>query len=116
MNWLKQLPITINKIQLDEQTNQPEVIYAKFNKLFETNHTIKNIEVKIQIKPGCYPIQQKARPILYHLQKYVKNELDRLIKSGHLERLETVEDCFVSPVVITVKKDKTVKIASSIRW
>ena len=38
--------------------------------------------------------------------------MDRLIKSGHLERLRTIEeDCFVSPVVITVKKDKTVKIA-----
>ena len=62
------------------------------------------------------PIQQKARPIPYHLQKDVKNELDRLIKSGHLERLETIEeDCFVSPVVITVKKDKTVKIAPDAR-
>ena len=69
VNWLKRLPITINKIQLDEQTNQPEAIYTKFNKLFETNHTIKNIEVKIQKQPGCYPIQQKARPISYHLQK-----------------------------------------------
>ena len=36
----------------------------------------------------------------------------RSIKSGHLERLGTIEeDCFVSPVVITVKKDETVKIA-----
>ena len=116
VNGLKQLPITINKIQLDEPTNQSETIYAKFNKLFETNHTIKIIEVKIQIKPGCYPIQQKARPIPHHLQKYVKNELDRLIESEHLERLETIEeDCFVSPVVITVKKDKTVKIALDAR-
>ena len=116
VNWLKRLPITINKISLDEPTNQSENIYTKFNKLFESNHTIKNIEVKIQIKPGCYPIQQKARPVPYHLQKDVKNELDRLIKSGHLERLETIEeDCFVSPVVITVKKDKTVKIALDAR-
>ena len=39
-----------------------------------------------------------------------------MIKSGHLERLETIEeDCFVSPVVITVKKDKTVKIALDAR-
>ena len=53
VNWLKQLPITVTKIQLDESTNQSETIYAKFNKLFETNHTIKNTEVKIQIKPGC---------------------------------------------------------------
>ena len=116
VNWLKQLPIRINKISLDEPTNQSKNIYTKVNKLFETNHTIKNIEMKIQIKPGCYPIQQKARPIPYHLQKDVKNELDRLIKSRHLERLETIEeDFFVSPVVITVKKDKTGKITLDAR-
>ena len=40
-----------------------------------------------------------------------EDELDRLIKSGHLERLEIEEDGFVSPVVITCKKDKSVKIA-----
>ena len=116
VNWLKQLPITIIKILLDEKTSQSENIHTKFNKFFDTNHTIKNTEVKIQIKPGCYPIQQKARPIPYHLQQDVKNELDRLIKLGHLERLEIIqEDCFVSPVVITVKKDKTVKFALDAR-
>ena len=67
-------------------------------------------------KTGLLPKQQKARPIPYHLQDDVKNELDRLINSGHLQRLETIEeDCFVSPVVITVKKDKTVKIALDAR-
>ena len=46
----------------------------------------------------------------------MKNDLGRLIKSGHLERLETIEeDCFVSPVVLTVRKDKTVKIALDAR-
>ena len=63
VNWLKQLPITINKILLHEPTNQSNDIYTKFHKLFEANHAIKNAEVKIQIKPGCYPIQQKARLI-----------------------------------------------------
>ena len=107
VNWLKQLSNTINKFSLVDHTNQLNNIHTKFLKLFETNHTIKNAEVKIQIKSGCYPIQQKARPIPYHLQKDVKNELDRLIKSGHLKRLETIEEhCFVSPVVITVKKIK----------
>ena len=67
--------------------------------------------MKIPIKPGCYLIQQKARPIPYHLQDDVKNDMDRLIKSGCLERLKTIEeDCFVSPVVI-IEKDKSVKIA-----
>ena len=95
---------------MDESANQSNAIQRKFHKLFETNQTIKNSEVKIQLNPGCYPIQQKARPIPYHLQQDVKNELDRLIKSGHLERLETIqEDCFLPPVVLTVKKNKTVK-------
>ena len=116
VNWLKQLPITINKISLDNETSQSESIYKKYHKLFNTNLTIKDAEVQRQIKPGCYPIQQKARPIPYHLQEDVKNELNRLIESGHLERLETIgEDCFVSPVVITVKKDESVKIALDAR-
>ena len=39
-------------------------------------------------------------------------ELKRLIKHGYLERAtEITEDCFPSPAVITVKKDKSVKIA-----
>ena len=83
INWLKQLPITTNKISLDNETSQSESIYKKNHKLFNTNHTIKDAEVKIQIKPACYPIQQKARPIPYHLQHDVKNELNRLIESGH---------------------------------
>ena len=106
VNWLKQLPITINKISLDKETDQSETIHTKYKRLFEINHTIHNTKVKTQIKPGIYPIQQKARPIPYNLQGDVKNKLDRLIKSGHLERLETIEeDCF------TVKKEKPVKIA-----
>ena len=69
VNWLKQLPITIKKILLDEKSSQSEDIYTKFIKLFEKNHTIKNTEVKIQIQPGCYPIQEQARPLPYHLHK-----------------------------------------------
>ena len=46
VNWLKQLPITINKILLDEPTNQSKTIHTKYNNLFETNHAIKNAVVK----------------------------------------------------------------------
>ena len=73
VDWLKQLPITINGISLNKETNQSETaIHTNFKKLFEANHTIKNTEVKIQIIPGCYPIQQKDRPKPCHLQDDVK--------------------------------------------
>ena len=70
------------------------------------------MEIIIQLKAGHYPIKQKARPVPLHLQEDVGRELEKLIKSGHLEKINDVdEDCFVSPVVITVKSDKSVKIA-----
>ena len=76
---------------------------------------MKNTELKIQ-KNRLLPNTKKARSIPYILPGDVKSDLDRLIQSGHLERLVTIEeDCFVFPVVITVKKDKTVKLALDAR-
>ena len=72
---------------------------------YMTAITDKKLRDKIMVK-------QKARPIPLHLQEDVGRELEKLIKSGHLEKVKDVdEDCFVSPAVITVKNDKSVKIA-----
>ena len=62
VNGLKQLPITITKILPDKETDQSETIYTKYKRLFETNHTKYNTQVKIQIKPGSYPRQKKHMP------------------------------------------------------
>ena len=57
-------------------------------------------------------MKQKARPIPLHLQEDVGFELEKLIKSKYLEKEKDVdENCFVSPVVITVNNDKSVEIA-----
>ena len=75
-----------------------------FPYLIKNNTTIKDTEVNIQLKPGHYPVKQKARPIPLHLQE-VGKELEKLIKTGDLEKVKQVdEDCFVSPVVIAVKR------------
>ena len=113
MDWLKKFKLTIGNIRLDDN-NQSEKrqIVEKFPDLFKNNTTIKDAEINIQLKPGHYPVKQKARPIPLHLQEAVGKEIEKLTKSGHLERVKQVdEDCFVSPVVITVKNDKSVKIA-----
>ena len=50
--------------------------------------------------------------MLIHFQKTVKHELEKLIEKGHLEKAEkTTENSFISPAVIIIKKDKSVKIA-----
>ena len=39
-----------------------------------------------------------------------------MIEKGHLEKPDkTTENCFISPTVITIKKDKSVKIALDFR-
>ena len=113
MDWEKTFKLTIGRIQLAENNqSEHEKVFTKFPDLVENNETIKDTEIKIQLKPGHHPVKQKARPVPLHLQKDVERELEKLIKSGHLKKVNNVdEDCFVSPVVITVKSDKSVKIA-----
>ena len=42
----------------------------------------------------------------------MREELKKLIDKGHLEKADkTTENCFISPEVITIKRDKSVKIA-----
>ena len=57
-------------------------------------------------------IQQKGRRIPIHLQEKVEAELNKLIDQKHIIKLEKCSDKkFISPIVITVKEDQTVKLA-----
>ena len=113
MDWLKKFRLTIGNIRLAENSQlEKRQVVEKFTDLFINNTTTKDAEINIQLKPGQYPVKQKARPIPLNLQEAVGKKIEKLTKSGHLERVKQIdEDCFVSPVVITVKNDKSVKSA-----
>ena len=113
LDWMRKFKLTIGRLQLAENNqSEREKVFTKFPDLFENNEPIKDTEIKIQLKLGRQPIKQKARPVPLHLQKDVERELERSIKSGHLEKVNNVdEDCFVSPVVITVKSENLVEIS-----
>ena len=65
MDWMKIFKLTIGRIQLAENNqSEKERIINKFPDLFENNETIKDTEIKIQLKPGHFPIKQK--PDRYH--------------------------------------------------
>ena len=116
LDWMKRLGITLNtttddikihNIKMDETEKKILKLKNEFKDLFDNNTEIKDLELKIDQKEDAKKIQQKGRPVPIHLQNQVAEEIKRLIKNGYLERAtEITEDCFVSPAVITVKKDK----------
>ena len=68
------------------------------------------------MKPGAKTIQQKGRRIPIQLQKAVNEEMKRLLKEGHIEKInESKADVFIQPTISTVKKDRSVKIALDAR-
>ena len=79
--------------------NQPirkKRIINKFPDLFKNNKLIKDTEINIQLKLGHYALEQKTRPIPLHVQENVGRDMERLIKTGHIEKVNNVdEDCFV---------------------
>ena len=110
---MKKFKLTIGKIQLaNNNQSEREKVFNNFPDLYENNETIKDTKINIELKLGHYPVKQKARPIPLRLRKDVGRELAKLMKTGPLEKIKDVdEDCFVSPVDITVKSDKSVKRA-----
>ena len=49
------------------------------------------------------------------LQDKMDEEIDKLLAQGHIEKLKECSDrCFVSPIVITVKKRRVRKISVGI--
>ena len=72
----------------------------------------KNHIAKSVFKQNYTPSQHKGPRVPLHLLDKVENELKKLIDDGQTVKIEKCpDDLFVSRVVITVKKDKSVKIA-----
>ena len=97
LNWLDKFEIGL---QGNRKTNI--ILY----------HMIEGLTIDIQLKKDTKPIHQKKRPVPIHFQSSVRDELEKLIEKGHLEKADgRTENCFISPAVITKKKDKLVRIA-----
>ena len=84
-----QFPHLVSKIGL----SKTHVAKSKFPEKFTAKH-------------------QKSRRVPINLQPRVSAELERLQTEGHIEKLSSCSDeHFISPIVITVKKVKSIKLA-----
>ena len=72
----------------------------------------KTHTVKSKFKTNFTPLYQRGRRIPIHLQSQVEEELKKLQKNGNIIKLDKCSDKnFISPIAITVKRDKTIKLA-----
>ena len=68
--------------------------------------------VRPKVHKHYTPSHQKGRCVPINLLHKVSDELKKLSDQGHIEKLQEGSDKnFISPIVITVKKDKSVKLA-----
>ena len=105
-----------NKIEKIEISPELKRIKQKFPKIFSRQGNIVGHTIQKEFKEGAIATQQKGRRVPLQLQKAVDEEINNLIKAGHIERVDKISDeMFIQPVVITVKKDRSVKIAMDAR-
>ena len=97
----------------DEQMDQWQLYFSKlFPKFFTRVGKIRNYQVQAEFFKNLVSVQQKGRRGPVTLQEKVDKEIDKLLTQGHIEKLKECSDrYFVSPIVITVKKDGSVKSA-----
>ena len=66
----------------------------------------------VMCKNDAKNVQQKGRRVPIQLQNQVDKEIDKLLKKGHIKKVDKIQDdVFIQPTVITAKKDNYVKNA-----
>ena len=94
LDWMNKLGITLDTGETGPQINQvtedPDITLLKkrFKKLFNENHTVKGLEVKIQLKEDAKLIQQrkdKSVKIALDSQKLKKITIKRKTQMPNME-------------------------------
>ena len=107
---------TVKTIGLISDTTIEQTVIKCISKIYSHLYTrlgrSRNHMAKSTFKGNFRPRQHKGRRVPLHLLERVEKELENLIEDKQIMRLEKCShECFISPVIITVKKDKSVKIA-----
>ena len=77
---------------------------------------IRNYKVQAELFKSLLPIQQKGRRVPITLQEKIDGEISKSLPQRHIEKLYDCSDrYFVSPIVITVQNDGSVKLTLEAR-
>ena len=99
-------------LSCEQSEEWKEKFYSKFKDLFDRQGRSIHHVVNTTFKYPLFPIQERGRQIPIHVQEKFEKYIDKLLLEGHIHRLDKcTSDCFVAPIVITVKKDDSIKLA-----
>ena len=94
------------------QHNIAQWVFQKYPHLCTRIGKSRNHIAKSTFHNTFHPTQHKGRRVPLHLIDKVEKELNKLIEDKQIIKLDKCSDeYFISPVVITVKHDKSIKIA-----
>ena len=87
-------------------------IAKQFPQLFSRAGRSKIYIVKSKFPKNFQPKHQKGRKVPISLQERVNSEIRKLLEEGHIEKLNNCYvQYFISPIVITVKREQSIKLA-----
>ena len=107
----------VNSIEKENELSpETKQLVNQFPNLFKRQGKENIYRINTILKPEVKTNQQKGRMIPIQLQKAVDEEIKTLLKEGHIEKINEIkDDLFIQPTVVTVKKDRSVKIAVDAR-
>ncbi|XP_029163713.1 uncharacterized protein K02A2.6-like [Nylanderia fulva] len=100
-----------NKINLMSVTKD---FTSKYPKLFGKGPGLYNKGMlKLMVKEGTKPVALKARHLPFALASKVEDEINRLVRLGHLEKIDVSE--WATPIVPVIKSDGSVRICGNFK-
>ena len=94
---------------LEHATNN---FFTNFKNLFNRIGKLQNDHKITHFHSPFKPNQVKGRRVPLHLSSGVKEELKKMEKEGHREKVTKCDEgCFLNPKLITRKKDGSIKLA-----
>ena len=94
------------------QHSSNDKYFSEFIELFTRVGRLPNDHKVAHFQSPFKPVQAKDRRVPLHLLSAVNEELKRMETEGHIIKLEkSDEDCFISPIVTTRRKDGSIELA-----
>ncbi|XP_024880616.1 uncharacterized protein K02A2.6-like [Temnothorax curvispinosus] len=101
----------IHKLQTNDVRDK---LLTEFEVLFSNTPGVYNKRsVQIHVNPNTKPVALGARHVPYALKPKIEQELERLVKLGHLEKVESSE--WATPIVAVLKGNDQVRICGDFK-